>query len=437
MRDNNHDRHCDNRITYFVSDWRFAKLGPQQQLGLWAVWWLRLSFNHRRHSLADGQALKPIGDKMTPLQQRQDTAIKNANQTRIALQVLMFLAIITSFFLAREFILPVLLALFVALTLRPAVRFLEKWHVPPWLAAAFFVVVILVFVTLVAYLLSSPIAGWIEQAPALQEKFTSKFAGLGEVLKKFSNLTDQIENGTTAVQNSVTQEVVVRQHSFPGLLMSLTGYPIQLGVTLAATLVIAVFLLASGDMFYQKLVRILPTLSARKRALHIVYDIESEVSTYVLTLSAVNAVLGLVIAFTFHILGMPSPYLWGLLIFIFNFVPYVGTLAGVTLVGFMAVVTFDSLGYAMLFPLVYAGWATLESEIIRPQILGRRFQMNAVAILISLAFWSWLWGIAGAAIAVPALVTLNIFCAHFEALSGLGEFLSSRLSDKVSTQPDE
>jgi predicted PurR-regulated permease PerM len=136
---------------------------------------------------------------------------------------------------------------------------------------------------------------------------------------------------------------------------------------------------------------------------------------------------------TFHLLGMPSPYLWGLLIFIFNFVPYVGTVAGVTLVGFMAVASFDSLGYAMLMPLTYAGWAFLESEIIRPQIFGRRFQMNAVAILLSLAFWSWLWGIAGAAIAVPALVTLNIFCAHIEGLSGVGEFLSSHHPEKTET----
>jgi predicted PurR-regulated permease PerM len=374
---------------------------------------------------------------MTPSQQRQDAVSKNANQTRVALQALLFLAIVASLYFARDFLLPVLLAIFIALTLRPAVRFLQKWHVPPWLAATAFVVVILIFGGLVAYLLSAPIAGWIDQAPALQQKFASKFSGLGEILKKFSNLTDQIQNASTSQQDSPVQEVVVRQHSFPGLLVTLTGYPIQLGLTLAATLVIAVFLLASGDLFYEKLVRILPTLTARKQALHIVYDIESEVSTYVLTLSAVNAGLGLVIAVTFHLLGMPSPYLWGLLIFIFNFVPYVGTVTGVTLVGFMAVVSFDSMGYALLVPLSYAGWSILESEIIRPQIFGRRFQMNAVAILLSLAFWSWLWGIAGAAIAVPALITLNIFCAHIESLSGLGEFLSSHHPEKTAAEPDE
>ena len=84
----------------------------------------------------------------------------------------------------------------------------------------------------------------------------------------------------------------------------------------------------------------------------------------------------------------------------------------------------------MLAPLIYAGWALLESEIIRPQVLGSRFEMNAVAILLFLAFWSWLWGIPGAAIAVPALVTLKIFCNHVEGMAGLGEFLSRRPPEK-------
>jgi predicted PurR-regulated permease PerM len=358
---------------------------------------------------------------MTPLEQHRESIAKSANQLRVALQGLFFIAIIAALYLARDFLLPVVLALFIALTLRPAIRFLEKYLVPPWLAATVFVLVLISAGALAIYLLSAPLSSWIDQAPQLQQKFASKFSGLGDVLKKSS---------TPALGNPV-QEVVVREHSFPGLLVSMTGYPIQFAVTLAATLVIAVFLLASGDLFYQKLVRILPNLSARKQALHIVYDIESDVSTYVLTLSCINAGLGLLIAISFHALGMPSPYLWGILIFIFNFVPYVGTLAGIILVGFMAIVSFDSVGYAMLMPLSYAGWSLLESEIFRPQILGRRFEMNAVAILLFLAFWSWLWGIAGAAIAVPALVTLKIFCNHMESLSGLGEFLSSRHTDKV------
>ncbi len=367
---------------------------------------------------------------MSAIEQHRERIIKSAEQSRAALQGLFFISIIVALYFARDFLLPVVLALFIALTLRPAIRFLEKYWVPPWLAASAFISILIAAGAVAVYLLSSPLSSWIDQAPQLQQKFFSKFAGLADVLKKFSSLTDQIENASTPVQGSPVQEVVIREHSFPSILVSLTGYPIQFAVTLAATLVIVLFLLSSGDLFYQKLVRILPNLTARKQALHIVHDIESEVSTYVLTLSCMNAGLGIVIAFTFHALGMPLPYLWGILIFIFNFVPYVGTLAGITLAGFMAIVSFDSVGYAMLVPLSYAAWSLLESEIIRPQILGRRFEMNAVAILLFLAFWTWLWGIAGASIAVPALVTLKIFCNHMESLSGLGEFLSSRQTEK-------
>jgi predicted PurR-regulated permease PerM len=368
---------------------------------------------------------------MTALQEHLERLEKNANQSRLALQSLLFIFAIAALYFARDFLLPVVMAFFIALTLRPAVRFLQRYLVPPWVTATVFVVALVMVGLAVGYLLSSPISDWIDHAPSLQQKFTSKFAGISKVFTKFSNLTDQIENASTPAQGSSVQEVVVKQHLFPGLLVSMTSYPIQFAVTLAATLVIAVFLLASGDMFYEKLVRILPNLTARKQALHIVYDIESEISTYVLTLSVINACLGLVIAISFQALGMPSAYLWGMLIFAFNFVPYVGTLAGICLSGFMAIVSFDSIGYAMLVPLTYAGWALLESEIIRPQILGNRFEMNAVAILLFLAFWSWVWGIPGAAIAVPALVTLKIFCSHVEGMAGLGEFLSRRPPDKT------
>lgn len=367
---------------------------------------------------------------MSALEQHRDKIERSAKQSRVALQALLFIAIITALYFARDFILPVILALLIALTLRPAVRVLEKYWVPPWLAATVFILVLVLGGSLAIYLLSAPVSDWINQAPQLQQKFAEKFSFLGSIIQKFSTMSDQLQSAAKHVEGSAVQEVVVRQNYSTSIILAMTGYPIQFAITLAATLVIAVFLLASGDLFYQKLVRILPNMTARKKALHIVYDIESEVSTYVLTLSIINAVLGLVIAIAFHALGMPSPYLWGLLIFIFNFVPYVGTVAGVTLTGFMAIVSFNTLAEALIIPLAYAGLALVESEIIRPQIMGRRFEMNAVAILLFLAFWSWLWGIVGAAIAVPALIILKIFCNHVDGLSGLGEFLSSRTTDK-------
>jgi predicted PurR-regulated permease PerM len=358
-----------------------------------------------------------------------DSAHEDADygkQSRTALRGLLIIAIIAAMYVARDFLLPVVLASFIALTFRPAVRFLSKHHIPPWLSATLLLVVLVTGGLSAGYMLSWQVSAWIDQAPQLTQAFVEKFRGLRPWLDAVANLVDKLQDVSAATSDTTVQEVIVRQPVLPAWLVLITWYPLQLAITLVATLVIAVFLMASGDLFYEKLVRVLPTLTDRKRALHIVYDIETEVSTYVLTLTAINAGLGIAVAVTFHALGMPAPYLWGLLTFFFNFIPYVGAVAGVTLSAFMAIVTFDSLGYALLIPLAFAAWSLLESELVNPLILSRRLQMNAVAILLSLAFWAWLWGIAGAAIAVPVLVTIKVFCDHVDGLSGLGEFLSER-----------
>jgi predicted PurR-regulated permease PerM len=360
-----------------------------------------------------------------------------AKQSRTALRGLFIISIVAAMYVARDFLLPVVLASFIALTFRPTVRFLSKRHVPPWLSATLLVIVLVIGGLSAGYLLSWQVSSWIDQAPQLTETFLEKFRGIRAWLDVVVNLTDKIQDATTPPGTIAAQEVVVREPVLPAWLIVMTWYPLQVTITLLATLVIAVFLMSSGDMFYEKLVHVLPTLTDKKQALRIVYELETEVSTYLLTLTAINAGLGLAVALVFHVLGMPSPYLWGLLTFFFNFIPYVGALTSVALSAFMAIVTFDSLGYALLVPLAFTACSLIESEIVNPLVLSRRLQMNAVAILLSLAFWAWLWGIAGAAIAVPVLVTIKVFCNHIEGLSGLGEFLSERQAIKIGVTEDE
>jgi predicted PurR-regulated permease PerM len=359
-----------------------------------------------------------------------------AKQSRTALRGLFFIAVIAAMYVARDFLLPVVLASFIALTFRPAVRYLSRYYIPPWLSATLLATMLVGGGLFAGYMLSWQVSAWIDQAPQLAEAFIEKFRGLRSWLDVVVNLTDKIQDAATPGVTPA-QEVVVREPVLPGWLVVMTWYPLQVTITLVATLVIAVFLMSSGDLFYEKLVRVLPTMTDRKRALRIVYELETEVSTYLLTLTAINAVLGLAVALTFHALGMPTPYLWGLLTFFFNFIPYVGALTGVALSGFMAIVTFDSLGYALLIPAAFTVLSLIESEIANPLVLSRRLQMNSVAILLSLAFWAWLWGIPGAAIAVPVLVTIKVFCNHIEGLSGLGEFLSERQPVKNGATEEE
>jgi predicted PurR-regulated permease PerM len=100
------------------------------------------------------------------------------------------------------------------------------------------------------------------------------------------------------------------------------------------------------------------------------------------------------------------------------------------------VVTFDSIAYAALAPLSYAIINGLENQFVSPLLLGRRLQLNSVAILLALTFWTWIWGIAGTLVAVPILVTIKVFCDHLESLSGIGEFLSEKYPEDPPAQPD-
>jgi predicted PurR-regulated permease PerM len=123
---------------------------------------------------------------------------------------------------------------------------------------------------------------------------------------------------------------------------------------------------------------------------------------------------------------MPSPVLWGLATALANFLPYIGP-AIVALAAFgIGVVAFDSIGQIMLPPLVFLAIATIEGQIVTPMIVGQRHALNAVVILVSIAFWGWIWGIIGALIAVPMLVTAKVFADHVDGLRPFGEFLGAR-----------
>ena len=274
-------------------------------------------------------------------------------------------------------------------------------------------------------MLSWQVSAWIDQAPQLAQAFVEKFRGLRSWLDVVVNLTDKIQDATALRASLQRRKSLFVNQVLPGWLVVMTWYPLQVTITLVATLVIAVFLMASGDLFYEKLVRVLPTLTDRKRALRIVYELETEVSTYLLTLTAINAILGLAVALAFHALGMPTPYLWGLLTFFFNFIPYVGALTGVALSGFMAIVTFDSARLCAAHTRGFHGFRLsnqrLQVPCAEPQTANEFGRHPPVTGLLGLAL-----GDPRGRDCRAGLVTIKVFCNHIEGLSGLGEFLSER-----------
>lgn len=340
---------------------------------------------------------------------------------RVGVIGLFLIASIGLIYFARDFLLPVILAFLLALTLSPIVRYLQKRGIAPSLTAVVLVLVIFGVFSAGAYLLTDPVTEWIERAPQISERVQQKLAMLRKPVEAVVKASEQVNTITEGASSPEVQKVVVQQ---PGLLSIAANNLVSVVSTAGVTLVLLLFLLASGTMFYEKMIGILPTFHDKKRALTIAYDVEREVSQYLLTITFINILFGTYIAAAMAVVGMPNAILWGVAATLLNYIPYIGALAGIALVSVVALISFDLISYALVPPLLYLAGAVMEGQIITPIFLGRRLELNSVAIFIFVAMWSWLWGIVGAIIAVPLLVSIKVFCDHFDGLSAFGEFLS-------------
>ena len=342
---------------------------------------------------------------------------------KVSLIGLFLLALVGALYLARAFLLPVALAFLFALVLSPVVRFLSRRHVPAPVTAVALVVAACALIGAGFYSLTGPVGQWINDAPQIGWQVRNKIAALRHPVEAMQQASNQVEQMTNAQADPNVQKVVVKQ---PGLLdRAASGLPEILAKT-GLMLVLLLFLLASGDLFYEKLVKALPTLSDKKRAVRIARDVEREVSRYLFTITLINICFGVWIGAGLWLIGLPNPVLFGVAACLLNFVPYIGAVVGIGLVGLVGFVSFDSIGHALLAPAFYFGTAVVEGQFLTPLIVGRRLELNTVVVLLAIAFWGWLWGIVGVFVAVPMLVVMKVFTDHVEGLAALGEFLTER-----------
>ncbi|WP_437344129.1 AI-2E family transporter [Mesorhizobium marinum] len=368
---------------------------------------------------SEGSATPPNGDAGTvaPQPPRDETKL-----IRMLLAGIFILTGIYALYFARDFVMPVVLAFLLALMLTPIVRFLKKRGMPEALSATLLVLLSVGAIGSAGYFLSGPVVQLANDAPAIGRRITARLSELRHPFEKFVEASHQVEKVTETAQEPGVQRVVLAQ---PGIISQAAGNLLSGATTAAITFVLSLFLLASGTLFYEKIVQSFTRLSEKKRALRIVYDVEREISRYLLTVAIINAGLGVVIALGLWALGMPNPAVWGVAAAALNFLPYVGALATVLLVAAMSLISFDTLSYALLAPAFVVMCNIIEGQLVTPLVVGRRLEINAVAIFIAVAFWSWLWGFVGALIAVPLLVIVKVFCDHFDSWSNVGNFLSA------------
>jgi predicted PurR-regulated permease PerM len=337
----------------------------------------------------------------------------------IALTGLLILAVFYTIYFMRSILLPIVLALLLSYLFRPIVRGLAQLKIPLPVGAAF---ILIGFLALVGYgisALATPAVGWLQKAPAGLAELQHKLLPVKKSVAQVAQASGEIEK--LATTNAEAKTVEVKRHSITEMFFLRTPELIASAVLLS---ILLYFLLVYDQVFIAKLVKLLPTFSDKKTAVSIAHDIESQISRYLLTITAINACLGLAVGTAVGLLGLRNPVMWGVMVALLNFVPYLGALTGIICMTIGAILSFESLGYALVFPAVYLAFAVLEGSFITPWVMGRSLTLNPVIILLSLTFWGWMWGIVGIILAVPILAAFKIFCAHIKPMEPFAEFLS-------------
>jgi predicted PurR-regulated permease PerM len=378
--------------------------------------------------IVDSAATAPPVDASAPQPDIGRTvAAAGAPRARsIETTILTALALLYSLYLAREFLIPIVFALLLNFLLSPLVRRLLRWGVNPPVSAAIIVVLLIGAAAEGIYQLSGPAQRWAVTAP---QSFSRAEHKLRTIIRPVQQVTKNVERAADAVSSSSptggnAPSVVVQ--TGPSVSSRLFGTTQRIVAGLLEIFILLYFLLAGGDLFLQKLIKVLPHFSDKVKAVEIARATEAAVSAYLSTAFLVNIVEGAVVAGVLWLLGMPNVLLWGTLVACLEFVPYLGALTAVIIFTVAGLTTFDEVGRALLIPGSFLAINLLQANVVTPLLLGHRLTLNPVAIFVGLSFFFWIWGVPGAFLAVPLLASFKIFCDHIESLAAIGEFLGQR-----------
>ncbi|MBA2433076.1 MAG: AI-2E family transporter [Chthoniobacterales bacterium] len=339
----------------------------------------------------------------------------------VALTGLFILALFYTIYFMRAVLLPLVLALLLSYLFRPLVRSLSRMGLRPALGAAILLSIVVAMLSYGVSYLATPAADWLEKAPYGMQQLQQKLLPLKRPMEQMAQASGEIDKLTQSEGTEPVRTVEVKKDSVASTLYLRTP---QFLVSVVLLLILLYFLLAYDEVFLAKVIRLMPRLEDKKRAVSIAHDIESQISRYLLTITLINIGLGIVVGTAVGFLGLRNPVMWGVLVVLLNFVPYLGALTGIICMTIGAILSFDSLSYAMIFPAVYFICTTIEGSVVTPMVMGRSLTLNPVLILLSLTFWGWMWGIAGIILAVPILAAFKIFCAHIKEMEPIAEFLS-------------
>jgi len=352
-------------------------------------------------------------------------------RSSIALIGLLVIAVMAVLYLARTVFIPVTVALLFSFLFRPVVRWLKRWHVPKAVgAAAVLISLAAVFGVGITYL-AAPAKAWVERIPHSMPQIQGKLRILLKPMENVAAAAKQVDDLTTQSSNKLQVEV-----ANGGLSQSLLWGTQEVVAGILITSVLLFFLLASGDTVLGRIARLFPRSGMASGAVELgrkeqddaqglLTEAEQQMTAYLGTITAINIGLGVVLGVAMHLCGMPNAVLWGVIGCLLNYIPYFGNILGIVLVGAASLLTFDSVGAALTPPLIYAAVTVVESNVVTPWLLSRRFAMDPVVTLLWTLLWTWLWGVTGGFMAVPILAFIKVISERVPALRRLASVLES------------
>lgn len=353
---------------------------------------------------------------------------------------LVLLATLASVFMlrwAKDVFIPVMVGVLFSYALSPVVDWLQLRRIPRVLSAALLILGILSGVGASAYSLSEDASKLVESLPAAAQKLRDSVraltgkrdSALATVQKAATQIEQAAEESTQAAPLGRGVQRVqierpkfnIRDHLWTGTL-GLIGMLGQIGVVALITF----FLMASGDSFRRKLVKLAgPTLSKKRVTLEALNQIHDQIQRYMLVRFFTSALVGVATWLCFLAIGLENAAVWGVAAGVLDLVPYIGSVvitAGSALVSFLQ---FDSLEMALLVGFISIMIHFIEAFLLTPWLTSRANKMNAVAIFIGMLAWGWLWGLWGLLLGVPILVVIKVICDRVDDLKSVGEFLGT------------
>jgi len=345
---------------------------------------------------------EPVGTPLPDSRSELPPVIRRAEVVAFALVALLVICVVAVLYAAKAFFLPVVTAFVVGTMLSPAAGFLERHRIPRAVSAVLIVTAVGAGATFIVGLISSPLMQWSTRLPELGSLLKDKLHVFDRPLVLWQELQSMLGGSDAAPFQMPKFDWV--QPTVEFLSPTFTEF-----LLFFATLVLFI---ASWRDLRRALIMTFADHAARLRTLRILNEIEGQLGGYLLTVTMINLGVGTATGIICAVTGMPNPAGLGALAATLNFFPIIGPVAMFVILTVVGVIAFSTLGAGLIAPLAFVGVTFLEGHFVTPTIIGRRLELNALAVFIALAFWTWLWGPMGGFLSSPLLIVALILKEH-------------------------